>query len=764
MPASSASFWAPEPADDEEHERTRLLVANDADHEQNADALVLFLTCCRSFQACVCYGLRRVLRWRCFCMIALVLCASFAPILARSPNRTKEEVHELEAELRHQRQQLVELQKAVTRRRATSSSLCIDKWEVKFPAEVDKWSGHSCAWKQTWGQCDEFKRQCERTCGVCQPDSSASSTGEGEADSPTDGGDSIEEQDDSEEEGEEDEESSDELRPLIQQDTAASRRPDPDAVKVEPASRGNEGNAPPAGVAEEVSQRLQPERTPTAQSELPSSERTARAHGFARTHSEVLERYLADREKSRSPSLGMVELRQVSIRHAQSKRTKNLAAPARDPSTGDTIDDSYEGPTSARPASKAPSSSSNEEDGGTRASERASYVTGDENTVISPGSECGIPTAHPAVHLPQFSMGLIQESSTTEGDGRRLTEATYVSTPILMDVGEVAHIKQTLTLLEPAGALGLITKYRVDVLHQAKDELRAVPAHALHLRRASFSRTMRSSGDVGRATSCAEHPIIMADEMSRGKTVAFPHPFGILVNKSTSWDVLFHAIRTEDLRDSKVMAVQCACMRVDVGSPHCCPHRCRFPTRAHERAPSIYRLSLTLTWLLGPGDNNEDAENLVELRPLSAFWIAVTETPRTEAGLLAECVASNHETEFDVPSCREKMLRGGQCSVVATSSWARLGRPGVIVSALGMPNIFSTKLTLHLRSDAAIMDTAPCEYSGTQPIHHVWPMLQCSYGNGKELQTGHTLKVETTLNNSAAVLGVDVGFVVWIEF
>ena len=42
----------------------------------------------------------------------------------------------------------------------------------------------------------------------------------------------------------------------------------------------------------------------------------------------------------------------------------------------------------------------------------------------------------------------------------------YVSTPFSLDVGEVAHIKQTTKLLPPAGTLGLITKYSIEILRQ----------------------------------------------------------------------------------------------------------------------------------------------------------------------------------------------------------------------------------------------------------------------------------------------------------
>ena len=42
----------------------------------------------------------------------------------------------------------------------------------------------------------------------------------------------------------------------------------------------------------------------------------------------------------------------------------------------------------------------------------------------------------------------------------------YVSTPFSLDVGEVAHIKQSLKIPPPARSAGLITKYSVELLQQ----------------------------------------------------------------------------------------------------------------------------------------------------------------------------------------------------------------------------------------------------------------------------------------------------------
>ena len=44
---------------------------------------------------------------------------------------------------------------------------CFDIWQLDFPHETELWNGHSCKWKKQWGQCDQFKQQCRKTCAVC---------------------------------------------------------------------------------------------------------------------------------------------------------------------------------------------------------------------------------------------------------------------------------------------------------------------------------------------------------------------------------------------------------------------------------------------------------------------------------------------------------------------------------------------------------------------------------------------------------------------
>ena len=148
-------------------------------------------------------------RHACACTLRVsLLCAAAVCVMAvallylgpRSGTRT--EVHTLEAEVHTQRKQLERLQSQLARGAGVSgpASPCIDRWEVQYPAELDVWNGHSCMWKQLWGQCDKFARQCRRTCDRCasateedgdKPDAEeegeADAVEEGEADAVEDG-------------------------------------------------------------------------------------------------------------------------------------------------------------------------------------------------------------------------------------------------------------------------------------------------------------------------------------------------------------------------------------------------------------------------------------------------------------------------------------------------------------------------------------------------------------------------------------------------
>jgi hypothetical protein len=78
-----------------------------------------------------------------------------------------------DAKLGAEAAQIHELKLALTH--GQPGSPCVDRWEHKYPDEVEDWKGHSCLWKKQWGQCHDFTRQCARTCGACSNASTTSS-------------------------------------------------------------------------------------------------------------------------------------------------------------------------------------------------------------------------------------------------------------------------------------------------------------------------------------------------------------------------------------------------------------------------------------------------------------------------------------------------------------------------------------------------------------------------------------------------------------
>lgn len=303
---------------------------------------------------------------------------------------------------------------------------------------------------------------------------------------------------------------------------------------------------------------------------------------------------------------------------------------------------------------------------------------------------------------------------------------------------------------------------------QESSELRPALASSIHLKRAAFSRygypkPWTGKSGVGGAGSCIEPILLISDEASRGNSVAFPHPFGITANESTSWHVLFHAINIEGLRVPHSAALQCTCMRDDIGSQQCCPHSCRFPTHSGTRASSVYRLSLTLTWLLGSANENEDLTEIeAELRPLTTMWIPVGKPSSTQPD---DCSNVESETEVDMPACRgrQSSVPRAKCESIVVGEWMELRRPGVVVAALGMPTPHSTELMLRNRGTSS-GESIMCQHASTQPLERWWRPVFCSFDKGESMPLGSAFQAGATFNTSIGVLGANSGFMVWIEF
>lgn len=320
------------------------------------------------------------------------------------------------------RQQLEQFLKLQSRTASESSTpVCTDLWASQFPSELDKWDGHSCNWKLKWGQCDEFAAQCARTCGKC-----VSVLG-GHPRAPS-----------------------------ILDAIAAARTPAVDvasaavrAVTVNAAADEDETildtNPADAAVSESTAaSRARNDHEAEGGSEAPASERlmpfagtehqqlaTQRGDryfiGGARSQQEVLKRVL-DYRQQRAGENGQKPT--VARNGAESASESRIAKDA----SGDegegpslSVDDSYEGPSAQREHSNPPVTTRVPESETTAlsgADDRARYVSGDTASVISPGSECGVPIMDPSVQSQAFAMGAVRTSSSRAGSHQRTT-VTY---------------------------------------------------------------------------------------------------------------------------------------------------------------------------------------------------------------------------------------------------------------------------------------------------------------------------------------------------
>lgn len=126
------------------------------------------------------------------------------------------------------------------------------------------------------------------------------------------------------------------------------------------------------------------------------------------------------------------------------------------------------------------------------------------------------------------------------------------------------------------------------------------------------------------------------------------------------------------------------------------------------------------------------------------------------------CRKESLETEFDLLSCQGAERQHGHCITRMSSPWSSLQRAGVVVASLGLPSPRTTELTLRER-DAASIEARACGHGGVQPLDSPWPALFCIFGHGKAVQRDAAFMVEASLNTTSAILGADIGFIMWIE-
>ena len=478
----------------------------------------------RSSSSSCCQLCRRT----CACTLRFgLLCAATACVVAvallyigpRSGTRT--EVHTLEAEVHTQRKQLERLQSQLARGASGPgpNSPCIDRWEVQYPAELDVWNGHSCMWKQLWGQCDKFARQCRRTCDRCV---SASE----------EGGDEQE----AKEEGEAEEGAAD------------------SSTEAEHQAAGTAAVEPESPVPK-------PGPGPSADAQAP------RVGGDAES---LLQALRAREESVRLGKPGSVPTKPSSAIDRQSQTETNGGETAWEDddddddrieeSNGDVDEDEDEGEDGEDGASygQALSAAKNLESASRPArkssaqpSDRQHYVAGDSTTVVSAGSECGIPTQAPAASKG-LDMGVLA-TKNFGADSRSYSSVTYLSSLVSMQPGEVHHYQHSVQLPRPAEARG-IQSYVMEILEQTGSELRPAPEAGIHLKRLM----LQQQASPGSGRSCDTQAVLFAGEGARGAEVAFPHPFVVQPDGDT-WHAQLHLVRTDGLTIPLSDARQCIC-------------------------------------------------------------------------------------------------------------------------------------------------------------------------------------------------------------
>lgn len=636
-----------------------------------------------------------------FYLLSLMLLCAALVSYAQSSEIGDDKAHRLESEIQSQRTQLERLKTQLARAATPNTGPnrpCIDRWEVQYPAEIDVWNGHSCMWKQMWGQCGQFVRQCRRTCGECA------------------GAQSEEDDDDG------------------------------------PASKAEEDAEQEADAdANEIADRPSPPPVPA-----PSTPQKPQQGGAQQPPSgedgEALMRALLAREQAARPTLASMAAASTAATRGSKPiggESKAEASTEEGEDDDDEDDDaeasSYDHAPSATVPHTRPAVS-----GGIEAA-RLRYVMGDSNTVVSAGSECGVPTQAPAA-LKGLEMGVFATKNFGV-EARSYAAVTYLSSVIHVQPGEVHHYQHALQLQRPAEGARGIASYVVEILEQVGSELRPAPDNVLYLK--GFA--MQQQPPAGReAQSCSSRPLMYAGERARGVEIAFPHPF-VLETNEEAWDAKLHVVRIDGLSMAPDEARQCVCMRSTIGSTRCCPHSCVFPVVTEARPkPAQYRLSLVVTWLI-------DATKSAAVRPINAAWLpsgpeqAEAASWRGERLDMACMPWQTPQTEFDLPAC---LARHPTCTHSSAGPWRGVDESSQLVLALGVSSVRASGLSLWTRAKQEQRERLLS--SGCGQDHTVRRVIPCVFATGEALSSGSALQVRTDWNTSQHVLGADAGFLLWV--
>mmetsp|Transcript_6528 Transcript_6528/g.16885 ORF Transcript_6528/g.16885 Transcript_6528/m.16885 type:complete len:367 (-) Transcript_6528:259-1359(-) len=247
------------------------------------------------------------------------------------------------------------------------------------------------------------------------------------------------------------------------------------------------------------------------------------------------------------------------------------------------------------------------------------------------------------------------EAKTMVQSGRHYTAVTYLSSVVTLHPGEVAQISKVVTLSRPDGAIA-VTQYMVELMLQADAELRPASASLVHLKQLKLQPKMHNNMDVT-STECTPQPTIFAGENGRGVNISIPHPYGMCTpNASDDWHASLHVIGTSGLAlAERQLAQQCACMRQEIGSIHCCPHSCRFAMMSSAPArPQQFRISVMLTWLLASeadAAGSSARSTASRIIPVVSIWLPATSAGRVRQATPMACrgLSSPGHDELDLP-------------------------------------------------------------------------------------------------------------------